>query len=118
MEPRQDKASGLEPATAPRDSHTETNRFVLEAALLASSLAGISMRDEKRRIAQDVESGFQSYAELLRRKESLRLTSEDDRAIEDILQQIRTRLNYLKVWRIPTGEAQSSREAGAESQWE
>ena len=100
MDPRLDKAVDSGRDGAVTDPRAAANQFVIEAALLASSLAAISMRHEKCRIAQEVETGFRSYAELLRRKHSLRLTAEDDLALNYILQQIRTRLNYLKVWRL------------------
>ena len=100
MDPRLDQATDSGRNGAVTDPRAAANQFVLEAALLASSLAAISMRHEKCRIAQEVETGFQSYAELLRRKQSLRLSAEDEVALNHILQQIRSRLNYLKVWRL------------------
>ena len=100
MNPKLDQATDSGRNGAVTDPRAAANQFVLEAALLASSLAAISMRHEKCRIAQEVEAGFQSYAELLRRKHSLRLIPEDEVALNHILQQIRTRLNYLKVWRL------------------
>lgn len=111
MDPRLDQATDSGRDGAVTDPRAAANQFVLQAALLASSLAAISMRHEKCRIAQEVETGFQRYAELLRRKESLRLAAEDQVAINHILQQIRTRLNYLKVWRLrPACEAQPRNE--------
>jgi|SRR5579859_1225028 len=87
------------------------NQFVLEAAFLATSLDAISMREKKGRIAEEVETAFESYEKLLRRRASLRLTGEDDAAVRQILQRIRRRLNYLRAWRMhsscdpqPTGE--------------
>lgn len=100
MDPRLDKARESGSAEAVAETRTATNQFVIDAALLASSLAAISMRNEKCRIAEEVETGFRSYADLLHRKQALRLTDEDDVALNYILQQIRRRLNYLKVWRL------------------
>lgn len=111
MNSKEDRATGVGRDGAVEENRTATNQFVLEAALLATSLEAISMRSAKSRIAEEVESGFQSYAELLRRRESLRLTSEDERALQQIMQQIRTRLNYLKVWRLGSSrEPQESSE--------
>lgn len=110
MDPRQDRATDTGRSAAANDAQAVTNQFVLEAALLASSLAGISMRDEKHKIVQQVETAFASYAQLLRRRESLRLSAEDEAVLQQILQQIRSRLNYLKVWRLQ--HAQRGNEGG------
>ena len=87
MNDRQFNTEGIKQRTA---------RLVQDTIWLASALDAVKARDLPDAVAEALRRGYLEFAELLLRRDSLRLSQEDDLLINWVLDLIAARLRFLQ----------------------
>lgn len=79
-----------------RSARHIVEQIALDAAHASALLGALTRRDELTMITRMLERGRLQYAELVHRRQLLRLAPEDARAIDDLLDNVKAHIKFVE----------------------
>ena len=79
----------------PQPMRSRVNEFIADVCRLSARLEPMSRRENAERLATILQSSREEYAELLQRKDALKLSADDSEMVQTMLERIKARLKFL-----------------------
>jgi len=79
----------------PQPMRSRVNEFIADVCHLSARLEPMSRRENAERLATILQSSREEYAELLQRKDALKLSADDSEMVQTMLERIKARLRFL-----------------------